>query len=95
MPVRGPQRITAHAEKMLDGFNKHRNEWLTRKDIAVMIGKKRLTPYDIDLLELMAERDLIRMEQEEGYSREGYRWIYGIFDPDYEDDNKNQFREDE
>ena len=27
------------------------------------------------------------MEQEEGYSREGYRWIYGIFDPDYKPNN--------
>lgn len=75
-----PQRVTAHAQKLLDGFEERRNQWLTRRDIAKMIGKKRLTPYDIDLLDLLAERGLIRMEQEEGFSKEGYRWVYGVFD---------------
>lgn len=79
MPPSKPKRITEHAQKLLDGLNKRPNQWLTRKDVAVMIGKKRLTPYDIDLLDLLAESGHIRMEQEEGFSREGYRWIYGVF----------------
>ncbi|GAB4517488.1 MAG: hypothetical protein OHK0046_24120 [Anaerolineae bacterium] len=75
-----PKRLTAHAEKLLNGLDKHRNQWLTRLEIARVIGKKRLTPYDIALLELLAEQNVIKMAQEEGFSREGYRWVYGVFD---------------
>ena len=78
------QRLTAHARKLLAGLESRRNQWLTRREIAYLIGKKRLTPYDIDLLALLAEHGEIRMEQEEGYSREGYRWIYGVFDPEHD-----------
>lgn len=79
-----PKRVTAHAEKLLNGLGRRRNQWVTRKDIALLIGKKRLTPYDIDLLDLLSEQGYIRREQEEGYSREGFRWVYGVFDPDYD-----------
>lgn len=75
-----PQRLTAHANRLLDGLEKHRNQWLTRSEVAAAIGKKRLTPYDIDMLDLLAEKGRIRVEQEEGFSREGFRWIYGVFD---------------
>lgn len=74
------KRLTDHAEKLLNGFERRPNRWLTRREVAGMIGKKRLTPYDIALLELLAERNLIKMSQEEGYSREGYRWVYGLFE---------------
>jgi hypothetical protein len=75
-----PGRITPHAEKLQQAIATRRNQWLTRKMIAQAIGKKRLTPYDIDLLALLADHDLIRMKREEGYSRDGYRWVYGLFD---------------
>ena len=75
-----PKHLTAQAYKLLNGLEKHPNQWLTRREIAKTIGKKRLTPYDIALLDLLAERNLVNRSQEEGFSREGYRWIYGIFD---------------
>lgn len=89
-PAPKPKRITAHADKLLNGLNRRRNQWLTRSDVAVLIGKKRLTPYDIDLLELMAEQGLIRVEKEDGYSREGFRWIYGVFDAEHDGTGKRQ-----
>lgn len=75
-----PQHITPHATKLRDAIARRRNQWLTRLDIAHLIGKKRLTPYDINLLHLLAETGEIRVQQVEGYSREGYRWEYGILD---------------
>jgi len=74
-----PTRITEQAEKLRGAIEKQPNRWLTRKQVANAIGKKRLTPYDIDLLEILADRGLIKMQQEEGYSRDGYRWVYGFF----------------
>jgi hypothetical protein len=81
-PYKKPTRITEQAEKLRSAIEKQANRWLTRRQIASAIGKKRLTPYDIDLLDLLADHDLIQMQQEEGYSREGYRWVYGIFNKD-------------
>jgi len=80
MPSEKAKRITAHGIKLRDAIESRRNHWLTRKDLASLIGKKRLTPYDIDMLALLAENAQIRVKQEDGYSREGYRWVYGIFD---------------
>ena len=74
------KRITIQAEKLLDALGGSKNLWLTRREVAFKIGKKRLTPYDIELLELLAEQGHIAVAQEEGYSRDGYRWLYGVFD---------------
>jgi len=84
MATRKAKRITAHGFKLRDAIETRRNQWLTRKDVAVLIGKKRLTPYDIDMLALLAENGHIRVEQQEGFSREGYRWVYGIFDEGFD-----------
>lgn len=82
MPPEKPKRVTAHAEKLQRALEGSRNKWLTRLEIAHAVGKKRLTPYDIVLLEFLADQNLIRMQQEDGFSREGYRWVYGVFDDD-------------
>ena len=85
-----PSRITAHGYKLLEGLERRRNQWLTRKEVALVIGKKRLTPYDIAMLELLAEQGHIDMDQQEGYSRDGYRWIYGVFDPEFDKEAAKQ-----
>lgn len=86
MPPNPPRRITAHAQKLQRALEGRRNRWHTRRKVALAIGKKRLTPYDIQLLDLLAAQGLIRATQEEGYSREGFRWLYGVFDPDADPD---------
>ncbi len=75
-----PNRITAHAQKILDAIHKRRNQWLTRAQIAQGLGKRRLTPYDVTLLDFLTDSGHIQSKKEEGYSREGYRWVYGVFD---------------
>jgi hypothetical protein len=75
-----PKRMTIHAEKMLAQLQAHKNRWHTRSEVAFLMKRKRLTPYDIQCLELLAEMGLIMVDKEEGYSRDGYRWLYGVFD---------------
>ena len=79
-------RLTPQAYKLLGVLEKRRNQWLTRLEIARGTGKKRLTPYDIDLLARLAENGRIRAQQDAGYSREGYRWLYGVFDDEMKAD---------
>ena len=77
-----PMRITPRAEKLQNALAGRKNQWFTRHDVARLVGKKRLTPHEIDLLHLLGEKGRIRIRQEEGYSRDGYRWLYGVFDDD-------------
>ena len=44
-------QLTPHARKLYDALKEYENVWLSRSDIADSIGKNRLTPYDIQLLE--------------------------------------------
>ena len=69
-----PKRITGHALKLQNALSS--TEWLTRSQIAAAIGKRKLTPYDTLLLDLLAERGLIESRQREGGSREGFTWEY-------------------
>jgi predicted DNA-binding ArsR family transcriptional regulator len=71
--------LTEHAQKIYHAISAQRNQWLTRAQIARMIGKNRLTPYDIALLDRLVEEEMIDSQQEQGFSREGYRWVYGVF----------------
>ncbi|TVR22817.1 MAG: hypothetical protein EA396_05365 [Anaerolineaceae bacterium] len=81
------QHITEHGQKILAILQTQRNRWLTRGQIAAALGKRRLTPYDITLLELFVDEGFIQSRQQKGYSREGFRWLYGIFDDPPPDEN--------
>ena len=53
-----------------------REGWMNRSLIAWDIGKKRLTPYDIAMLDLLEAEGLIDVVQWEGYSPHGYTYGY-------------------
>lgn len=71
-----PKHITPHGEKLLEALRAQTGEWLARSDIAAAIGKKRLTQYDMAMLDLLADQQLIEKRQKEGYSPLGYMWEY-------------------
>lgn len=48
-------QLTPHARKLLHALREYENLWLSRSEIAENIGKNRLTPYDIQLLESFAD----------------------------------------
>ncbi|GEM_PF-2257360 len=75
-----PTRMTDHAEWIFTTLEGVKNRWHTRSELAELMNRKRLTPYDILCLELLIKMELIQVDKEEGYSRDGYRWRYGIFD---------------
>lgn len=50
--------LTPHAKKLLRSLRQYDALWLSRSEIAEHIGKKRLTPYDIQLLESFADMGL-------------------------------------
>lgn len=48
-------QLTPHARKLLSALREYENLWLSRTEVADYIGKNRLTPYDIQLLESFAD----------------------------------------
>ena len=71
-----PKRVTEHGEKLLVALQAADGQWIGRTEIAASIEKKRLTPYDVALLDLLVERKLIEVRQLPGRSRDGYVWQY-------------------
>jgi hypothetical protein len=53
------QDLTPHQLKILQVVYAAGNAWVTRANVARALGKRRLTPYDIDCLTMLSERALI------------------------------------
>ena len=71
------QPLTAHAQKML-GIITARADWTSRAMIARALGKRRLTPYDVQLLEDMTARNLIETRQRESNTPIGTAYEYKV-----------------
>ena len=55
------RELTPHQVKILESLYNAGAVWLTRAQIARAIDKRRLTPYDINILRMLTERGLIEM----------------------------------
>ncbi len=71
-----PSRLTEQAHKLLEILRTTGAEWKNRKDIARAIGKRRLTPYDIALLELLQEKGMVEIQSRNNGTPIGYEWVY-------------------
>jgi hypothetical protein len=77
IPTQAPaSRLTEQAQKLLEILRDNRYPWMNRKEIAKAIGKRRLTPYDIALLELLQERGLVEIKSRPNGTPIGYEWVY-------------------
>lgn len=77
IPTQAPaSRLTEQAQKLLEILRDNRYPWMNRKEIAKAIGKRRLTPYDIALLELLQERGLVEIKSRTNGTPIGYEWVY-------------------
>lgn len=51
--------LTPHQLKLVQALYDSEGKWLTRAEVARAISKKRLTPYDINCLDMLTEKGLI------------------------------------
>lgn len=52
------QKMTPHQLKIIQALYHSDGRWLTRIGLAKAIGRKRLTPYDIDIVKMLTEKGL-------------------------------------
>jgi hypothetical protein len=51
-------------------------EWVTRSDIARALEKRKLSPYDIAMLEILQEKGLIEIQHRDNRTPIGYECVY-------------------
>lgn len=51
--------LTEHQQRILQVLYEANQTWLTRSKIAHLLDKKKLTPYDVECLNLLNERGLV------------------------------------
>ena len=68
--------ITDQALRLLDVLRDHPSAWLKRKEIAVALGKNRLTPYDIELLQRLCDEGLAEIGKRPNPTPIGFEYAY-------------------
>jgi len=56
------RNLTPHQLKMVQTIYNTGGKWLTRAQVAKELGKRRLTPYDINCLTLLTEKKILSMD---------------------------------
>jgi len=55
------RNLTPHQLKIIQVLYDAEGEWLTRAMVAKRLGKKRLTPYDINCLTMLSEKNIFKL----------------------------------
>ncbi|MFZ4816478.1 MAG: hypothetical protein ACOYL5_18220 [Phototrophicaceae bacterium] len=71
-------RLTNHQWRLLEVLIKANNGWVSRRQIAKGIDKRRLIPYDISCLQALHEGQLIDIEHIQDDTPIGYQVVYRI-----------------
>lgn len=56
------QKLTPHQRKIVQVIYDAGDEWLTRAMVAKRLGKRRLTPYDINCLTMLTTKEILQMD---------------------------------
>jgi hypothetical protein len=68
--------ITDQALKLLEALKSKPGQWFKRKEIALAVGKRRLTPYDIELLQRLCDEELIEIGKRPNPTPIGFEYAY-------------------
>jgi hypothetical protein len=71
-------RLGRQSDLLLNVLKDTSNDWLTRSDIARLLEKRKLTSYDIAMLEVLQEKGLIEIGHRDNRTPIGYEFVYRI-----------------
>lgn len=69
-------RLNKQSEMLLGVLKEHPGEWLTRSEIARILDKRKLSSYDIAMLEILQEKGLIDIQHRDNRTPIGYEFVY-------------------
>lgn len=74
-------QMTPHMLRLLQAMYDAGGRWMTRANVAKAIGKKRLTPYDINCLKALADKGLLaESTQETTAPGSDFAYVYTMTD---------------
>lgn len=73
-------RLEKQSHLLLAVLRDSPGEWLTRSDIAKALEKRKLSPYDIAMLEFLQEKGLIEIQHRDNRTPIGYEFVYRMTD---------------
>ncbi|MAS37349.1 MAG: hypothetical protein CL610_25330 [Anaerolineaceae bacterium] len=71
-------RLGKQSDMLLRVLKETPEDWLTRSDIARLLEKRKLSSYDIAMLEVLQEKGLIEIEHRDNRTPIGYEFVYRI-----------------
>ncbi len=77
---RSTSRLDQKTDLLLSVLRESPGEWLTRSDIARALDKRKLSPYDIAMLEILQDKGLIEIQHRDNRTPIGYEFVYRTTD---------------
>jgi predicted transcriptional regulator len=75
------KEFTAHQLRVVQILYDGGNKWQTRAKVAKALGKRRLTPYDINCLEMLADKGIVEKgTQETTAPGSDFAYVYHMTD---------------
>ena len=71
-------RLSKQSDTLLNVLKDSPGEWLTRSEIARMLDKRKLSAYDIAMLEILQEKELIEIKHRDNRTPIGYEFVYRV-----------------
>lgn len=69
-------RLSVQSDRLLHVLRNAEDDWLTRSSIARKLRKRRLSAYDIAMLEILQEKGLVEIQHRENRTPIGYEFVY-------------------
>lgn len=69
-------RLSVQSDRLLHVLRSADDDWLTRSSIARKLRKRRLSAYDIAMLEILQEKGLVEIRHRENRTPIGYEFVY-------------------
>ncbi len=69
-------RLGKHTDALLHVLRGSPGEWFTRSDIAKALEKRKLSSYDIAMLEVLESQGVVEIQHRENRTPIGYEFVY-------------------
>ncbi len=79
-------RLSVQSDVLLQVLRNASGDWLTRSSIARRLRKRRLSAYDIAMLEILQEKGLVEIQHRENRTPIGYEFVYSATERNVSDE---------
>jgi hypothetical protein len=69
-------RLNEQSDRLLNVLKDAAGDWLTRSEIARMLEKRKLSAYDIAMLEILQEKGQVEIQHRDNRTPIGYEFVY-------------------